>query len=197
MSRDDSVVFEIAPKYCISDSFVEYEGYSISSRIFFPTVVGIWSSGLNFPIAVHFSSLIPKMVVFIVAISCLTTCTSIYGPNIPGSYAILFFTASDFTFTTRHVHSWALFLLWLTLFITSGAVSLLFSSSMLGTCRPGRVIFQCHTFCLFILFLGFSRQEYWSGFPFPSPVDHVLSELSTMTHPCWWPYMAWLMVSLS
>ena len=24
-----------------------------------------------------------------------------------------------------------------------------------------------------------SRQEYWSGFPFPSPVDHVLSELST------------------
>ena len=35
--------------------------------------------------------------------------------------------------------------------------------------------------CLFILFMGFSRQEYWSGLPFPSPVDHVLSELSTMT----------------
>ena len=28
------------------------------------------------------------------------------------------------------------------------------------------------------LFMGFSRQEYWSGLPFPSPVDHVLSELS-------------------
>ena len=25
-------------------------------------------------------------------------------------------------------------------------------------------------FCLFILFMGFSRQEYWSGWPFPSPV---------------------------
>ena len=39
-------------------------------------------------------------------------------------------------------------------------------------------------FCyfLFILFMGFSRQEYWSGLPFLSPVDHVLSELSTMTH---------------
>ena len=23
------------------------------------------------------------------------------------------------------------------------------------------------------------------GFPFPSPVDHILSELSSMTHPSW------------
>ena len=36
-------------------------------------------------------------------------------------------------------------------------------------------------FCLFIVFVGFSRQEYWSGLPFPSPVEHVLSELSTVT----------------
>ena len=34
------------------------------------------------------------------------------------------------------------------------------------------------------LLMGFSRHEYWSGLPFPSPVD-VLSELSTMTHPSW------------
>ena len=31
-NRDHSVVFEIAPKYCISDAFVDYEGYSISSK---------------------------------------------------------------------------------------------------------------------------------------------------------------------
>ena len=31
-NRDHSVVFGIAPKYCISDSFVDYEGYSISSK---------------------------------------------------------------------------------------------------------------------------------------------------------------------
>ena len=31
--------------------------------------------------------------------------------------------------------------------------------------------------------MGFSRQEYWSGLPFPFPVNHVLSELFTMTHP--------------
>ena len=32
MIRDHSVIFEIASKYCISDSFVDYEGYSISSK---------------------------------------------------------------------------------------------------------------------------------------------------------------------
>ena len=32
--------------------------------------------------------------------------------------------------------------------------------------------------------MGFSRQEYWSLL-FPSPVDPVLSELSTMTCPSW------------
>ena len=35
---------------------------------------------------------------------------------------------------------------------------------------------------VFILFMAFSRQEYWSGLPFPSPVDHILSDLSTITH---------------
>ena len=39
--------------------------------------------------------------------------------------------------------------------------------------------------CLFILFMGFSRQECWSGFPFPSPGDYILSDLSTMTRPSW------------
>ena len=41
------------------------------------------------------------------------------------------------------------------------------------------------SFCLFILSVGFSKQEYWSGLPFPSPVDHLLSELSTMTLLSW------------
>ena len=40
-NRDDSVVFEIASKYCISDSSVDYDGYSISSKGFLPTVVDI------------------------------------------------------------------------------------------------------------------------------------------------------------
>ena len=41
MNRDHSVVFGITSKYCISDSFVDYDGYSISSKGFFPTVVDI------------------------------------------------------------------------------------------------------------------------------------------------------------
>ena len=48
------------------------------------------------------------------------------------------------------------------------------------------------SFCLFILFMGFSRQEYWSGLLFPSPVDHILSDLSTMTLPSWVAPWAWL-----
>ena len=40
-NRDHSVVFEIVSKYCISDSFVDYDGYFISSKGFLPTVVDI------------------------------------------------------------------------------------------------------------------------------------------------------------
>ena len=40
--------------------------------------------------------------------------------------------------------------------------------------------------------MEFSRQEYWSGLPFPSPVDHILSDLSTMTRPSWVAPLAWL-----
>ena len=39
MNRDHSVIFEISPKYCISD-WVN-DGYSISSKGFLPTVVDI------------------------------------------------------------------------------------------------------------------------------------------------------------
>ena len=41
MNRDHSVVFDIASKYCISDSFVDSDGYSISSKGFLPAVVDI------------------------------------------------------------------------------------------------------------------------------------------------------------
>ena len=41
LNRDHPVVFEITSKYCISDSSVDYEGCSISSKGFLPTVVDI------------------------------------------------------------------------------------------------------------------------------------------------------------
>ena len=40
-NRDHSVFFEIAYKYCILDSSVDYDGYSIFSKGFLPTVVDI------------------------------------------------------------------------------------------------------------------------------------------------------------
>ena len=40
-NRDHSVVFETTSKYCILNSFVNYDGYSSSSKGFLPTVVDI------------------------------------------------------------------------------------------------------------------------------------------------------------
>ena len=84
------------------------------------------------------------MLIFILAVSLLDQFTLIHGPNIPGSYAIFFFTASNFAFTTRHVHNWASFLLWPTLFILSRAISPLFPSCILDTFELREFIFKCH-----------------------------------------------------
>ena len=40
-NRDHSIVFEIASKYCILDSFVDHDGYYISSKGFLTAVVDI------------------------------------------------------------------------------------------------------------------------------------------------------------
>ena len=56
-----------------------------------------------------------------------------YIADIPGSCAILLFTALDLASITSHVHNWVLILLWLHPFILSGVISPLISSSILGT----------------------------------------------------------------
>ena len=40
-NKDNSVIFETASRYCILDSFVDHDGYSISSEGFLPAVVDI------------------------------------------------------------------------------------------------------------------------------------------------------------
>ena len=116
-------------------------------------------------------------------------------PNIPGSYAILLFTASDLASITSHTQTWVLFLLWLRLFILSGVISPQSPVTYWEPTDLGSSSFSILSFCLFILFMEFSRHECWSGFPFPSLshqgnpfpslVDHILSKLSTMTHLSW------------
>ena len=83
-----------------------------------------------------------------------------HGPNIPGSYAILLFTASDFTSITCHIHNWLLFLLWLRLFILSGVISPFSPVAYWAPTDLGSSSFSVLPFCLFMLFMMFSRQEY-------------------------------------
>ena len=56
----------------------------------------------------------------------------------------------------------------------------------------GSSSFSILSFCLFILLMGFSRQEHWSGLSFPSPVDHILSDLSPWPAHLGSPHRAWL-----
>ena len=90
--------------------------------------------------------------------------------------------SSPHTSTTKH------HLLWPRRFILSGAISSsspLFPSSMLDTFRPGTLIFQYHVFLSFYIVHEVLTASILGGLPFPPPVDHILSELSTMTHPSW------------
>ena len=44
----------------------------------------------------------------------------------------------------------------------------------------GSSSFSILSFCLFILFVGFSRQEYWSGSPVPSPYQDLIKCMDTL-----------------
>ena len=63
--------------------------------------------------------------------------------------------------------------------------SVMLCSSKLGTYWPGEFIFQCSIFLPFHTVHGVLKARILQWFPFPSPVDHILPELSTMTHPSW------------
>ena len=77
----------VASKYCILDYFVNYEGYSLSSKGFLLMIVDIMVMLIKF---FHFISLNSKILMFTLAISCLSTSDlhTIHGPNTPASYEI-------------------------------------------------------------------------------------------------------------
>ena len=123
-------------------TLLDCEGYSISSKGFLPIVVDRMVIWVKFTHSCPLSSLIPKMLMFILGHLLLdhVQFTLICKHNIPGSYAVLFFTASEFTFITRHMHSWESFPLWPSGFLLSGAISncpLLFHRSILDAFQPG------------------------------------------------------------
>ena len=66
------------------------------------------------------------------------------------------------------------------------------TSSDLGGSSPGVI-----SFCLFIQFMEFSRQECWSGLPFPPPMDTFCRNPALWPVHLEWPCTAWLIASLS
>ena len=68
-------------------------------------------------------------------------------------------------------------------FFLSGVISPLISSSIVGTYQLVEFIFQCPIFLPFHTVHGVLKAGILKCGP--SPVDHILSELSTMTHPSW------------
>ena len=113
----------------------------------------------------------------------------IHGPNIPRSYTT-FFTISGFTSITSHIHNWALFLLWLPLFILSRVISPQFSSSILGTYHPGEFIFQYPIFLPFHTVHGVLKARIlkWLAIPFSRGSHFAINlnhDLSVLGGPTW------------
>ena len=134
---------------------------------------------LNLPFPVRFSSLISKMSVFTLAISCLTTFNLPWFVDltfqVPMHYCILqhrTLLPSPITSTTGHCFCFgSISSFFLELFLHWSPVAYWALTDL------GSSSFSILSFYLFILFMGFSRQEYWSGLTFSSPVDHILSDL--------------------
>ena len=135
------------------------------------------------PQPVHFSSLIPRMSMFTLAISCLTTSTLPWSMDLTfqvSMHSRFLFTASDLASITSHIHNWVLFLLWLRLFILSGVISPVISSSILGPYWPGEFLFQYPIILPFHTVHGVFKARIlkWFAIPFCSgphsvrPVHH-------------------------
>ena len=122
----------------------------------------------------------------------------IHWPNIPGSYAILLFRAEYLASITSHIHDWALFLLWLSLFILSGVISPLIYSSILTWAHLLTWRVNLSVSYLFAF-------SYCSWVSKDRNTDVVCHSLLQWTLLCQnsqplpahlrWSYMAWLIVS--
>ena len=128
------------------------------------------------------------MLMFTLAISCLTMSNLPWFMDLTFQVPTQYCSLQHLILFSSHIHNWVFFLLLPSCFILSEAISscpLLFPSSILDTSDLGSSCFSVVYFCLFIQFMGISWKDYWSGLPFPLPVDHILSELSKMTCLSW------------
>ena len=131
-------------------TLVDHDVYSIASKGFLPTVVYIIVIWVKFT---HFSPcslLIPRMSMFTLAISYLTT------SNLPWFLDLTFLVPMQYC-SLQHWHYFhhqshprlgVVFTLALS-FHSFWTISPFFSHSLLGTYRPGKFIFQCPIFFVF------------------------------------------------
>ena len=136
---------------------------------------------------------------FTLAISCLTTSNLPWFTGLTFQVPLQYCSLQHQTLLPSPVTSTTgyCFCFGSILSILSGVIFPLISSRIWAPTDLGSSSFSALSFCLFILFMGFSRREYWSGF-------HFLPQWTTFCQnsPPWpiilgWPYRAWLIVSLS
>ena len=124
---------------------------------------------------------------FTLAISCLTTSNLLWFMDLTFQVPMLYCSLQQQTLLPSPVTSTSAcyFCFGSVSSFFLGLFSHLFPVAYWAPTNLGSLSFSVLSFCFFMLFMGFSRQEYWSGLPFLSPVGHILSELSTMTHLSW------------
>ena len=134
------------------------------------------------------------MLMFTLAFSCLTTSNLPWYRDLKFQIPMQHCSLQHQTFLPSPVTSTTVF--WLCFgSISPFFLDLFLYSSPVAYWTPtdlGSSYFSVLSFCLFIPFMGFSRQEYWRGLPLTSPVDHIVSDLSTMPARLGWPHRAWL-----
>ena len=124
---------------------------------------------------------------------------SLGTPRLPINLPRNWLSQSDLASITSHIHNWVLFLLWLCLFILSGVISPLFSSSILGTYLPTWGVRLSVSYLFAFSYLSWGSQGKNTEM-----ICHSLLQWTTFCQnsPPWpirlgWPYTAWIIVSLS
>ena len=114
------------------------------------------------------------MFTFRLAISCLTTCNLTWFTNLTYQILMQYFSLQHRILFLSPVTSRTGYCFYFGS-ITSFFLELFLHWSPVAYWAPNDLVissFGILLFCLFILFMGFSRQEFWSSVTFPSPVDH-------------------------
>ena len=128
------------------------------------------------------------MLTFTLAISCLTTSNLLWFMDLRFQVTIQY--SIDHAFITSHIHNWVLFLLWLHPFILSGVISLLVSSSILGTYQHGKFIFQCPIILPFHTVHGVLKTRapslYWLHLSLPFPQFQMTRNFDSVSKFLFW-----------